>query len=173
MGTDLFSTNSNYYLEVDAEVISQSIEGKYSTIHWWVKVFKTSGSGYMSTTGEGNSGWADSNIGIDKDLWNDPDLAYDFQNGSETGSWIFAEGNLNVPHNLDGTGEYSVSGEMILVNLGTASADTGMRALSPHPRARIKVDGIWREAIPYVKVDGIWKPAQPYVKVDGIWRQTN
>lgn len=38
--------------------------------------------------------------------------------------------------------------------------------------ARVKVDGVWKEAIPYVKVSGVWQPAVPYVRVDGVWKTT-
>lgn len=39
--------------------------------------------------------------------------------------------------------------------------------------ARIRVNGVWKNATPYVKVNGVWKIAQPYVKVSGAWKTTN
>lgn len=38
--------------------------------------------------------------------------------------------------------------------------------------ARVRVGGIWKEAIPYVRVAGKWKLAQPYVRKNGIWTKT-
>lgn len=38
--------------------------------------------------------------------------------------------------------------------------------------ARVKHEGQWREAIPYVKQNGAWKLAQPYSKINGIWRKS-
>lgn len=39
--------------------------------------------------------------------------------------------------------------------------------------ARVKVGGVWKEAIPYVKVGGVWKLAQPFVKVSGTWKKSS
>lgn len=36
--------------------------------------------------------------------------------------------------------------------------------------ARIKINGIWKQAIPWVKVNGVWKQAIPFVKVNGTWK---
>lgn len=41
--------------------------------------------------------------------------------------------------------------------------------------ARVKVSGVWKDAVPYVKVSGAWKPAVPYVKEGsnpGSWKAT-
>lgn len=37
--------------------------------------------------------------------------------------------------------------------------------------ARVKVSGVWKEAIPYVRVSGVWKLARPWVKVMGTWKE--
>lgn len=37
--------------------------------------------------------------------------------------------------------------------------------------ARIKVNGQWKEAIPYVRVNGQWKEAVSYVRVNGQWKE--
>lgn len=36
----------------------------------------------------------------------------------------------------------------------------------------VRIDDIWRLAVPYIKVGGIWMPAVPHVKVDGTWRRS-
>lgn len=38
--------------------------------------------------------------------------------------------------------------------------------------ARVKVNGVWKQAIPFVKVNGVWKKAIPFVKQSGTWRPT-
>jgi hypothetical protein len=39
--------------------------------------------------------------------------------------------------------------------------------------AKVRVAGVWKDAIPYVRVAGVWKPAVPYVRVSGTWKGTN
>lgn len=39
--------------------------------------------------------------------------------------------------------------------------------------AKIRVAGVWSDAIPYVRVAGVWKLAQSYVRVAGVWKKTN
>jgi hypothetical protein len=41
---------------------------------------------------------------------------------------------------------------------------------SGHGFARIKVNGIWRQAIPYVKDNGEWKQAEPWGRKAGEWK---
>lgn len=36
---------------------------------------------------------------------------------------------------------------------------------------KIKKDGVWVEAIPYVKVNGTWKEAKPYMKINNSWKE--
>lgn len=38
--------------------------------------------------------------------------------------------------------------------------------------ARVRVDGVWVYAIPYVKHEGVWKLALPYVRSGGVWKET-
>lgn len=129
MGTATFSTNGNYYIDVDAQVVSQNGPGNYSTIYWRIYVVKTYGTGYASSTNQGNSGWADSNVGGNPDLWSNGNMAYNFQNGSYTGTFLIAEGTFNIGHRSDGNQEYFVNGGLTLNSLGSASAGTGTRSL--------------------------------------------
>lgn len=263
MGTATFSANGNYYIDVDAQLVSQNLAGNYSTIYWRVDVVKTYGYGFWGSTGIGNKGSADSSAG---GLWYAGDLSYDFRNGSMTGRWTMASGTFNVAHRADGNAEYYVNGSLTLAQLGSASSGTGWRSLprlanvpdSPVPAgfgaidqtsiqyyfsgrgnggsailewqalyqdatengpqipywsnggtpigglkpghrynfwsrgrnavgwgpwssissaktiagARVKVNGQWREAVPYVKVNGVWRLARPLVKVNGTWKKT-
>lgn len=38
--------------------------------------------------------------------------------------------------------------------------------------ARLNVNGVWKEAIPYVKVNGVWKLARPWGRVSGTWTES-
>lgn len=36
--------------------------------------------------------------------------------------------------------------------------------------SRLKVAGVWKEAIPMVKVAGVWRQAIPYIRSAGVWK---
>jgi hypothetical protein len=36
--------------------------------------------------------------------------------------------------------------------------------------AKVRVNGVWRDAVAYVRVNGVWKQAIPYVRVNGAWK---
>lgn len=36
---------------------------------------------------------------------------------------------------------------------------------------KLRVNGQWKDAIPYVRVNGQWKEATPYVRVNGVWKE--
>jgi len=36
---------------------------------------------------------------------------------------------------------------------------------------KIKVNGVWKDATPYVNVNGTWKKAKAYMKISGTWKQ--
>lgn len=36
--------------------------------------------------------------------------------------------------------------------------------------AKVRVAGVWKEAVPYVKQGGVWKVAAPFVKDLGVWK---
>lgn len=40
------------------------------------------------------------------------------------------------------------------------------------PGAKVRVSGVWKDAVPYVKVNGVWVPAIPYVRKAGVWTPT-
>lgn len=37
----------------------------------------------------------------------------------------------------------------------------------------MRVDGVWKVAIPYVRKAGVWKMAVPWIRVAGVWQQTH
>lgn len=120
--TDIFSNNDNYYLELYTDVESQSTSGNYSIVYWRMRVYKTYGTGYWSSTASGNTSYVDTSEAsrVDYDRF-----AYDFRNGSYTGSITFKSGTFRVNHNSAGAGSYSVNIGMDLNNLGTADCKSG------------------------------------------------
>lgn len=38
--------------------------------------------------------------------------------------------------------------------------------------ARVNINGVWREAVPYVNVNGVWRLAQPYGRIAGVWKKS-
>lgn len=54
------------------------------------------------------------------------------------------------------------------VGYSAASIDKSFTTL---PGVSININGIWKNAVPYVNVSGVWKPATHYVKVSGVWQQ--
>ena len=36
---------------------------------------------------------------------------------------------------------------------------------------KVRVNGTWKDAVPYVRVNGQWKEAKPYIRVNGTWKE--
>lgn len=47
---------------------------------------------------------------------------------------------------------------------------TAWKTATTLPGVYIKVNGVWKNAIPYVKAGGVWKQAVRYVKTSGVWK---
>lgn len=85
-----------------------------------------------------------------------------------------------IPNIVDSGNDYTISGlspattwyvwSRVRTQEGWSgwSARTQVRTFAG---ARIKIDDVWKEAIPYVKVGGNWRLAQPYVKSVGLWKK--
>lgn len=266
MAVGTFSGNGNYKIDVDAQFTGHS--GLSSNVYWRIYVIKSNTTGHRAWGNTNSNGRADSNLGGVNDLWYNGNMEYNFQNNSLNGTFLIAEGTFNIGHRSDGNQEYFVTGALNFINLGSASASTGVRSLPriqtasvpPAPSgkgfgnisqssiqylfqnngdggapvrewqarwqnatrngtlneyasngstdigglnpgelynfwsrgrndvgwgpwssvssartiagARVRREGEWRPAVPYVKVNGVWRLAQPYINVDGAWRKT-
>jgi Fibronectin type III domain. len=124
-----FSGSSNYIIDIDAALVSQS--GMTSTIYWRLLVIKTNHYGHRAWGNTGSKGNVSSSIGP---LWSNGNLTYNFQNGSTFGTFTIAEGTFVVTHRADGNAEYVVDSSLTLHALGTAATGTGWRSL---PRIRV------------------------------------
>lgn len=55
--------------------------------------------------------------------------------------------------------------------LGYSPKSTAIKVVTPNA-VHVRVNGVWKYAIPWVKVAGVWKKAAPYVKVNGVWKKS-
>lgn len=85
----------------------------------------------------------------------------------------FVEG-LSSVHTLTGLqpgGTYYFWGRSRnAVGWGSWSARTQLNLVAG---ARVRHEGSWKRAIPYVRVDGVWKVAEPWIRKTGVWRRTS
>lgn len=59
---------------------------------------------------------------------------------------------------------FTISGNTTLIGVWSQAATDKY--------VNVKVNGTWKQAIPYVKVNGAWKKAAPYIRVNGTWKST-
>jgi len=63
--------------------------------------------------------------------------------------------------------------------VGSATNSVGTRTTTPlqikteGSVVRMKINGEWKETIPYVKVNNQWKEVIPYMRVNGVWKEEN
>lgn len=57
-------------------------------------------------------------------------------------------------------------------NLVGWSSWSDMRSARLWAGVRINVNGVWKNAVPYVNVNGVWKAATPMAKIAGLWKET-
>lgn len=124
MAQAVFSGNSNYTLDLDGALVSQS--GLTSTIYWRVVIHKRNTYGHRAWGNTGSQGSVDSHLGM---LWRNGNMEYNFQNGANSGVFTIAEGTFNVQHRSDGNAEYALNCGFNLYALGQASINTGWRSL--------------------------------------------
>lgn len=55
---------------------------------------------------------------------------------------------------------------------GNTSGGSSSGSTSDSKYCYVRVNGVWKKAVPYVKMNGIWKEAAPYVRVGGVWKAT-
>jgi len=111
----------------------------------------------FNSAGDGGSGILEWKIG------------YSLTNGSTPTSEITSSGTSVLGPFPPGSTLYAWSAGRNAVGWGGWSTRSQTKLLSG---AKVKVGGVWVDAIPYVKVAGAWVPAVSYVKVGGIWVPT-
>lgn len=116
-------------------------------------------------------------------------IRYHFSGNGDGGSpireWqaLWQDATINGPQNAYGSNGSTLLGPGLIpgrtynfwsrgrndIGWGPWSSMSSARTIAG---ARVKHNGVWKEAIPYVKHNGAWKLAQPYSKVNGIWRKS-
>lgn len=64
---------------------------------------------------------------------------------------------------------YAHNGSADNAGYSNPSATMTIKTIAP---VRVRYQGAWKYAVPYVKKGGVWVMAQPYVKYGGIWKAT-
>lgn len=65
----------------------------------------------------------------------------------------------------------------VVTNVSTTGHSTSSSNLSAtidaYTKVKIKVNGVWKKAIPWIKVNGVWKKCtKTYIKVGSSWKRT-
>lgn len=88
---------------------------------------------------------------------------------------------VSVEHSVTYTGVMTISGLQPAtvyyfftrvrnsVGWSAYSASVSMKTIAG---ARLDVNGVWKDAIPYVKADGVWRLARPWGRIAGVWKQS-
>lgn len=73
----------------------------------------------------------------------------------------------------------NVSGDTVNLNIKLSTykngnlvgEDTKQLNVRTNPGVHLRVNGVWKEAIPYVRINGVWKEAVPYIRVNNSWKE--
>lgn len=170
MGTTNFSGLSQYRLTVEASLVSQNSSSKTSIIAWEMVVSRVDGYWAWASEGMGNRGrvW-DGNGPV---LWENGNMAYDYRNGNR---WVIASGSRTIQHRADGSGEYCISGDMALHNIGSAFAETGWRTLPrlaqiPQAPTPLGIDQITSTSMRY-RFSGNGNGGSPIREWQTLWQE--
>ncbi len=82
--------------------------------------------------------------------------------------------DFTVPHKDDGTQTIDYEASIATgTSAGTLNPKKTSVVLEPIDRQtlRIRVNGEWKKAIPYVRVNGEWKKAKAYIRVNNEWKK--
>lgn len=172
MGTSNFNGVGGYRLTVDARLESQNLARKTSTVYWEMVVDRPTDWWAWSTTNMGNRGrvWDQSGT----TLWENGNMAFDFRQGNR---WIIARGRRIIQHRPDGTGEYTISGDMNLYSVGAAAAYTGWRSLPrlaqvPAATTPIGIDLITTTSMRY-RFAGNWDGGTTVREWQVLWQEAS
>ena len=98
-----------------------------------------------------------------------------------SGDWIIVEQDVNkmsgayMIQNLESGTSYTIDFDYKRKDSQQWSFDAGYSSSETITTldytAYIKVNNIWKKAIPYIKVNNAWKKAIPYINVNGSWKE--
>jgi hypothetical protein len=78
-------------------------------------------------------------------------------------------GVMTIPNLEPGTVYYFWSRVRNSVGWSAYSVPVSLKTIAG---ARINVNGVWKDAVPYVNVGGTWKIARPWGRVAGVWEES-
>lgn len=76
---------------------------------------------------------------------------------------------MTIPNLKPGTTYYFWSRVRNSVGWGPYSAPASLRTVAG---AKVNVNGVYLDAVPYVNVAGTWKLARPWGRIAGVWKQS-
>jgi hypothetical protein len=91
-----------------------------------------------------------------------------------TGSQVWtgnAKSGTFTVNNLTPDTSYLVFGDFTRQDTGVTRISNKVTVKTKKVPTRIRVNGVWKEAMPYVRVNGVWKEAKPYVRVNNQWKE--
>lgn len=90
--------------------------------------------------------------------------------GSQVWNGNAKTGTFTV-NNLTPDTDYQVFGDFTRQDTGVSRISNKLTVKTKKVPTRIRVNGVWKEAMPYVRVNGVWKEAKPYVRVNNQWKE--
>ena len=101
--------------------------------------------------------------------------SFDFRN---TNVWqVFGTRTFDVTHDADGNYSATKNGSFTTTASGSGRPKSGSASVTfslpniPLQTIRIRVNGTWKRAFPYVRVNGTWKKATAYIRASGSWKR--
>ncbi len=93
-------------------------------------------------------------------------------NGSSSQIWTgnASSGTFTI-NNLSSDTQYEVYGKFTRKDTGVSNDSNKVTEKTKKMPVRIRVNGAWEEAMPYVRVNGVWKEAKPYIRVNNEWKE--
>lgn len=89
-------------------------------------------------------------------------------NSSFTGATTMAASSPKTLTGLAPATTYYV--QVQAVNAVGVSAWSPAASVTTRPGIHVRINGVWRTAIPWVRVNGVWKQARAWTRVAGTWR---
>lgn len=120
--------------------------------------------------GRKNIGWLEQNIGWFYGAKRQAEEEYtdDFQTATTNATSYVRRATVYYADSYFGRTVYDL--RFRAAQAGSAWYEYEISA-APAGTIRVRANGEWKEAVPYVRTDGEWKEAQPLIKVGGEWKE--
>lgn len=156
-----------FYLEADR--ISQSIEGNYTTVRCYLRCVNTGSTSSFSNFAGDQIGSIDG-IGEFGRHSGTPFLPIGVAGGATR--WRDGPFDVNIPHNPDGTRGAITLRQGLYYDSGTVAQDNtaSFNDFPAIPRGpSVEFDGAWAQGLVAVEFEGAWATGLMYAEFDGAW----